>query len=155
MGLFGKNRGYDCRFTGRVSETSGTNAIPQGVLLTVSLKGETIAIENSDMSFILEKSQITNTGYFTEQDVISKNKSVVGRSIAGGLLFGQMGAVIGGLSGVGGKTKKIHRKFVFITYQSSDNSDCGIAFEVEDYELQPALKFIKMAKASAAEPVKL
>lgn len=155
MGLFRKNKEYECRFTGRVSETSGTNAIPHGVLLTVSLKGEIVSLENSDMSFTLGRSQITNSGYFTEQDVVSKNKSVVGRSIAGGLLFGQMGAVIGGLSGVGGKNKTIHKKFVFITYQSSDNTDCGVAFEVEDYELQSALKFIKMIKIDAAEPVKL
>ena len=90
MGLFKKNKKYDCRFTGKVSETTGTNIIPHGVFLTVTLTGDSVIIDNSDMSFTLEKSQITNSGFFTEQDV-SKNRSVIGRSIAGGLMFGEMG----------------------------------------------------------------
>lgn len=154
MGLFKKNKKYDCRFTGKVSETTGTNIIPHGVFLTVTLTGDSVIIDNSDMSFTLEKSQITNSGFFTEQDVISKNRSVIGRSIAGGLMFGEMGAVIGGLSGVN-NNKTIHKKFVFITYQSSNNTDCGIVFEIDNYEFQSALKFIKMTKAAIVEPVKL
>lgn len=155
MGLFKKDKGYQCRFTGRVSETTGVSVIPHGILLTVSLNNDSITIENSDISFTLERSQVANSGFFTEQDIIAKNKNVVGRSIAGGLLFGGMGAVIGGLSGVGSKNKTLHRKFVFITYQSSDKSDCGIVFEVEDYELRSALKFIELTKTVVAEPIKL
>jgi hypothetical protein len=155
MGLFKKSRGYDCRFTGKVSETTGTNIVPHGIFLTVTLNSDSITIDNSDMSFTLERSQIKSSGFFTEQDVVSKNKNVVGRSIAGGLMFGEMGAVIGGLSGVGNKNKTIHRKFVFITYQSSDKTDCGIVFEIEDYELRSALKFIEMTKVVVAEPIKL
>lgn len=153
--LFKKDKSYDCRFTGKVSNTTGINVIPHGVFLTVSLNNDSITIENSDMSFTLEKSQIKSSGFFTEQDVTSKNKSVVGRSIAGGLMFGEMGAIIGGLSGVGNKNKTIHKKFVFITYQSSDKTDCGVVFEIEDYELRSALKFIEMTKVVAVEPIKL
>jgi len=35
-----------------------------------------------------------------------KDKSVIGRAIGGGLLLGPLGAVVGGISGVGKKTKK-------------------------------------------------
>ena len=35
-----------------------------------------------------------------------KDKSVIGRALGGGLLLGPLGAVVGGISGVGKKTKK-------------------------------------------------
>lgn len=155
MGIFKKNQRYDCRFTGKVFETTGTSIIPHGVFLTITLISNTITIGNSDMSFSLDRSQLTNSGFFTEQDVISKNKSVVGRSIAGGLMFGGMGALIGGLSGVSNNNKTIHKNFVFVTYRSSDNTDCGIVFEIHDYELRSALNFIKMTKPAVLNPVKL
>ena len=54
----------------------------------------------------LNYEQITDVFYGLETEVIEKNKSVIGRAVAGGLLFGGVGAVVGGISGTGTKTKK-------------------------------------------------
>lgn len=155
MGLFKKEKMFDCRFTGKIVETTGTSIIPHGIFLTVSLKGDIITIDNSDVSFQLQRPQITSTGYFTEQDIIVKNKSVVGRSVAGALMFGQMGAIIGGLSGVGNKQTKTYKKFVFIEYQSKEGANCGLVFLIENYELQAALKFVEMTRLKATAPIEL
>jgi hypothetical protein len=51
-------------------------------------------------------SKVTYVSLDTEQEEIEKNKSVVGRAVAGSLIAGPLGAVIGGMSGIGTKKKK-------------------------------------------------
>ncbi len=53
--------------------------------------------------FILDVDDIESIDILTEEQ--AKNKSVIGRAIVGGVLFGGVGAVVGGLSGVGQKKK--------------------------------------------------
>ena len=53
--------------------------------------------------FILDVDEIEAIDILTEEE--AKNKSVIGRAIVGGVLFGGVGAVVGGLSGVGQKKK--------------------------------------------------
>lgn len=53
--------------------------------------------------FVLDVDKIESIDILTEEQ--AKNKSVIGRAIVGGVLFGGVGAVVGGLSGVGQKTK--------------------------------------------------
>lgn len=53
--------------------------------------------------FILDVDVIEAIDILTEEE--AKNKSVIGRAIVGGVLFGGVGAVVGGLSGVGQKKK--------------------------------------------------
>ena len=73
--------------------------------------------------------QITDVYYGVETEITSKNKSVIGRAVAGGLLFGGVGAVVGAVSGTGTKTTK-DKKFVFvISYTSSTGEDAFITFE--------------------------
>lgn len=66
----------------------------------------------------LAYSQITNAGRITEQQIIEKSKSVVGRAAAGGLLLGPLGAIVGGMSGTGTKTKTKTQVYYVINYTS-------------------------------------
>jgi len=63
-----------------------------------------------------------------------KDKSVIGRAIGGGLLLGPLGAVVGGMSGVGKKTKKqattTNNWFVLIAF-SLDGVQNIAVFQVE------------------------
>ncbi|XWN36814.1 MAG: NINE protein [Balneola sp.] len=52
----------------------------------------------------------------------TKDKSVVGRAVAGGLLLGPLGAVIGGMSGIGTKSKKLDQETDYLIINYWDKS---------------------------------
>ena len=77
----------------------------------------------------LKYSQITDVAYTDEIETIEKSKSVIGRAIVGKALFGDVGAQVGAISGVGKKQKK-QRRFLFaISYTSSSGEDSVLLFE--------------------------
>lgn len=63
----------------------------------------------------LNLDKITNAGMITEEEI--KEASVVGRAVVGGLLFGHLGAIIGGMSGT--KDKKKTQSYYVINYTSN------------------------------------
>lgn len=83
----------------------------------------------SKQPIYLRYSQITDVYYGFETEIVEKNKSVIGRAVAGGLLFGGIGAIVGAASGTGKKQQeKIKRVFV-ISYTSSDGKESFLQFE--------------------------
>lgn len=77
----------------------------------------------------LKYDQITDVYYGLQTEIAEKSKSVIGRAVAGGLLFGGVGAVVGAVSGSGTKEIK-NKKFMFIiSYKSSSGEDAFISFE--------------------------
>lgn len=77
----------------------------------------------------LQYSQITDVFYGLETEVVEKDRSVIGRAVAGGLLFGGVGAVVGGISGVGKKEKKVTKLLFIISYTAKDGQDAFLQFE--------------------------
>ncbi len=76
----------------------------------------------------LEAQKITGVYLSNEQEVIKKEKSALGRALVGGVFLGPIGAVVGGLSGVGNnKTIKDHTLLI-ITYISEENESKSIVF---------------------------
>ena len=80
---------------------------------------------------------IIQVGAKKEADFIPsemKDKTVIGRALAGGLLLGPFGALLGGMSGIGEKTKKqaktLHNWFVLIAFQSKGVQNIAV-FQVE------------------------
>lgn len=69
----------------------------------------------------LKYDQIIDCSIEHDEMITKKNKSVVGRAIVGGILTGGIGAVVGGMSGIGSKktVKKTH--YLVIKYKSKDN----------------------------------
>lgn len=77
----------------------------------------------------LRYSQITDVYYGYEEEIVSKNKSVIGRAAAGGLVFGPAGAIVGAVSGSGKTEKKeLHALFI-ISYTSSAGETSFLRFE--------------------------
>ena len=74
-------------------------------------------------------SQIKDVFYGIETDIINIEKSSIGRALAGGLLFGGVGAVVGAISGSGTKQKKERHFYFIISYLSSNNEEKVIQFE--------------------------
>ncbi|EPY2307080.1 hypothetical protein ACXATD_002751 [Clostridium sporogenes] len=70
-----------------------------------------------------------------EKDIIETNKNSVGRAMAGGILLGPLGAIVGGISGVGSKKNYKLRTFLVINYKSKDEEIKVISFEIKNITL--------------------
>lgn len=80
-------------------------------------------------------SRIKEAVVFTQRDIENKDKSVVGRAIIGTALLGPLGAVVGGISGVGKKEKKITIEYLAIHYTNKDGVVDTAVFKNSGYPL--------------------
>jgi hypothetical protein len=62
--------------------------------------------------------QVISLKETTQQELSATDKSVIGRGIVGGLILGPIGAIVGGMSGIGTKTKVKDKKYLIINYWS-------------------------------------
>lgn len=62
--------------------------------------------------------QIISLCETTQQELSVKSKSVIGRGVVGGIILGPIGAIVGGMSGIGSKTKTINKPYLVINYWS-------------------------------------
>jgi hypothetical protein len=54
----------------------------------------------------IHNSQIISIDFADQSELLKQNKSVIGRAVVGNLLMGPMGAIVGGMSGIGSKNVK-------------------------------------------------
>lgn len=75
--------------------------------------------------------KIANIGITSESELIQlRQRSVVGRSIVGGLLFGNLGAIVGGMSGLKSKNIRCIRNYLIINYYNQENNIEVMSFEL-------------------------
>lgn len=81
----------------------------------------------------------------TEQVYKQKEKSVVGRAIVGGLLFGSVGAIVGGLSGISDGKKKIEMPDLLLSIElgETDETKQVLIFSTKFKDKEKASKFFK------------
>jgi len=97
-----------------------------------------------DISCEVPYSKITNIGHFSESELTSQNKSVVGRAAVGGLLLGPLGAIVGGMSGVNG-SKMSYKTYLVVNYRDNFGEIQAISFGIlpsskSFYEFEHCLK---------------
>lgn len=81
----------------------------------------------------LRYEQIINIGSITEEEIIEKNKSTVGRALAGGLLLGPLGAIVGGMSGIGTNKSNKTTYYMVINYKSLEEETKALSFKIMDF----------------------
>ena len=91
--------------------------IPEDTNCTIYSTPDKYEIESSGNSFELDKSKVTDVCVKTETEVTSQYVSSVGGAIGGAVLFGPLGAAIGGRAKKK-KTKEVHEYLIF-TYESN------------------------------------
>lgn len=97
--------------------------IPEGEIKIV-LHTNGICIMKGISLYYISDQQIIKLSTATEKQIMTESKSVIGRAIVGGLILGPLGAVIGGISGVGSK-QKLKGKFYLIINYWDVNSHCA------------------------------
>lgn len=132
----------------------GIDYLREGQECKLYADGEKLTIVASKTDeFNISLDQIVNIGKITKKEIESKNKSVIGRGIAGSLVgLGFLGA----LSGVGQKTKKKSKVFLIINYKSKESNDIkAISFGLmfDGYDSDQFVK--KVSKRLTKETINL
>ena len=127
MGFFTKTKGSIISDYFKLLENVGT--LTAGNMVNVELYDDHLDVKEVKNSVSLNYSQITDVFYGLQTEVTTQSKSVIGRAVAGGLLFGGVGAVVGAVSGVGTKDKKERHFYFIVSYTSSSGEDKFLQFE--------------------------
>jgi hypothetical protein len=102
------------------------------ISLMHNFKYNYLGVSNSDIkSITIEKGSIIDI----------ENKSVLGRAIVGGILFGPLGALIGGASGVKDKVLKDNDNLIIIT--NTSEGEKAILFSIKKGKTKDFFKFLK------------
>ena len=129
MGLFKKDK--DVIISEHFLMLQDVGELKKGWAIKLSLYDDHLTLKNFAVKqpITLNYSQITDVfhGYTTE--IQEKNKSTIGRAMAGGLLFGGAGAIVGAMTANGKKEKKVTKLMFIISYISSKGEDCFLQFE--------------------------
>jgi len=88
-----------------------------------------IPFGNEKTAKTLRYDQIKDIAFDSEFQKISVSKSPIGRAVAGGLLFGGAGAIVGAVSGVTKKEKTEINFYLIIAYTSKDGEDKFLQYE--------------------------
>lgn len=79
----------------------------------------------------LKYEQVIAVEVISEKEIIESGKSTVGRALVGGVLLGPLGAIVGGMSGIGNKTKSSRHYFLVVNYKSSNSEEAkALSFEI-------------------------
>lgn len=92
----------------------------------------TITPKNSNSPVVhIMFNQLIDCASIHDEMVTEKDKSVIGRAIIGGVLTGGLGAIIGGISGIGTKKKKKKTHYLVLNYKSKDNGIKVASFRMD------------------------
>lgn len=105
--------------TVHVTHVSGIQGLSNGANVRLDLYPDKLMISDK---IIIPLNRIKYAASLMENQLIEKHKSVIGRAIVGGVLFAGVGAIVGGLTGVGTKKKKKRVNFLSIDYTTKEGS---------------------------------
>ncbi|WP_312340261.1 hypothetical protein [Anaerospora hongkongensis] len=111
--------------------------VAEGTECFVYLCSNMIVFERNETSFNLLIEKIKDIVIKTDTEIQKSHVSSIGRAVVGGVLFGPLGAIVGGRSKE--KTSSIESKYLIFTYDKSGEIDY-ISFDVT--KIPDAYKFL-------------
>lgn len=114
----------------------GVNSYIKGAAIELSIDDENKRITIIPRAYKnlptvhIKLEQIIAANVVTEKEIIEKSKSTVGRAIAGGVVLGPLGAIIGGMSGIGNKVSSSDKYYMVINYKSLEDEIKVLSFEI-------------------------
>lgn len=112
----------------------GIPNLMDGEIIRLSSDEEKIKIENLQFQqkYLIPKDKVISKSITSSNMLTEKQKSVIGRSIVGFALGGGVGAIVGGVSGVGTKQTTELVNFLVINYKDEDNNEQEAMFALLD-----------------------
>lgn len=112
-----------------LKHVSGLNVRP-GAACDITIKLDKVNINSQGVTFVINKSKIVDVSIQKDISNCRQAVSSAGGALAGGLVFGVVGAAIGGRTKV--KNIKSTNKYVVLTY----NKDDDVSYIVFEYKMQ-------------------
>ena len=131
-------------FSGRFIHSSGLN-LPAGVKCKVSVFPDRLLITGMSQDFSLSHSKVRNVSISTQKEVQKHYVSSAGGAVAGGILFGPIGAAIGGSA----KEKNIrtYTRFLIFAYGETESAETKyIIFKLGEWNVNKAQRFVSVYK---------
>lgn len=134
MGIFGK-KNKEGNMAVNLNYIDGIESYNKGTAVVLSLNDENKSMEMKARVYkkppvFLQLEQITGVEVISEKDIIEKGKSTIGRAMVGGVFLGPLGAIVGGMSGIGNKNKSETHYFMIVNYKSKDEEIKVLSFEI-------------------------
>ena len=107
----------------------GISNLIDGELVIISSDEKSINIGNK---FYIPKDKINNKTVTNAKMLTDKQKSVIQRGLAGLVVAGPLGAIVGGISGVGAKKGIEKVNFLTIDYVDGSDVEQSALFSLED-----------------------
>lgn len=113
---------------GKFKHTVGLS-IPENTMCSLHLYSQELKVNGNGVSFNLPRNRILDIVVKSEEEIQKQLVSSTGGAIAGGILFGALGAMVGGRA----KEKKIKtfKQYLIFTYEK-DGKPEYIAFDTTD-----------------------
>lgn len=127
--IFGKknknvDRSVNLAFVDGLKEFNKGNAVEVSLTdLGLRIKSR---INKEKLPVTINYGDITAANCVSEKEILEKSKSVIGRAVVGGVLLGPLGSIIGGMSGIGNKSKS-ETKYYMVLNTKDENV---ISFEI-------------------------
>lgn len=155
--IFGK-KNKDGSRTVNLVYVDGIESYNKGTAVALSLDDENKNMQMKARVFkkppvFLQFEQITGVEVISEKDIIEKSKTAVGRAMVGGVILGPLGAIIGGMSGIGNKKKSEAHYFMVINYKSKDEEIKILSFEIVGASLHWSSFVEEFRKRVSVQPV--
>ncbi|WP_139995360.1 hypothetical protein [Kurthia sp. Dielmo] len=119
-----ENKGYSAQLLD-VLHVGGIPNLAPGEFTKLRVSDRRLEIGEKN-SFPLR--QIKRAEHMKNNELREKQKSVIGRAVAGGLLLGPVAAIIGGLSGVGTKKVEADEQIISIDFIGHDGEERTAVF---------------------------
>ncbi len=110
------NWAFDAAFDGFWDGRENTLSVLPSGKVTVLLHTHGIQIMSGLNFYPIHNSQIISLKTVSKEELVKTDKSVIGRAVVGGLILGPLGAIVGGMSGIGSKEKFIDKQYFIINF---------------------------------------
>lgn len=114
--------------------------IPENTLCEIKSFSDRIEFKAGTTSIKLSRKKITDMSIKTDTEIQSQAISSIGGAVAGGMMFGTLGTIIGGRT----KNKKVKTttRYLIITYTGEQGELKYIGFDIKN-DLSSAFKLVK------------
>lgn len=100
----------------------GVPGLGQKEIVKLFFADDRLIIRAKKRTFELNYEKLTAIKAAKETDLVKADKSVLGRAAVGGLVLGPLGAIVGGMSAVGGK-KNVRGELLILNYLPDGKSE--------------------------------